>query len=74
MPKPNSTEVTPGRFNMTPSALVVKHITTTDTALAAQAATRRFEYRERELRARIEAELQAVRDAYLNELAALDLE
>ncbi len=40
---------------------------------AASAATYRYECRVRELQARFEIELQGVRDAYLSELASLDL-
>jgi hypothetical protein len=73
MPRTNEV-TTAGRFNMAPSALVARQIATTDTALAARAATHRFEARERELRMRFESELQAVRDAFLQELAGLGLE
>jgi hypothetical protein len=48
---------TAGRFNMAPSAVIVRQITTGDVASGAVAAARRFEARERELRSRFEAEL-----------------
>jgi hypothetical protein len=43
---------------MAPSAVVIKNITSTDTTLAATAAARRFEARERELRTRFELDLE----------------
>ncbi len=44
-----------------------------DTASAAPVATYRYQSRIRELEARFEQELQGFRDAYLAELASLDL-
>jgi hypothetical protein len=63
-----------GRFNTAPSLAVARQIASNDSASAASAATYRFECRCRELSDRFEQELQGVRDAYLAELAALDLE
>ena len=63
-----------GRINMAPSLQVARMICSNDTASAASAATYRFEARCRELQARFEQELQGVRDAYLAELAGLDLQ
>jgi hypothetical protein len=63
-----------GRFNTAPSLLVARQICSNDTASLAAAATYRFEARCRELQQRFEIELQGVRDAYLQELAGLDLE
>jgi hypothetical protein len=63
-----------GRFNTAPSLAIARQIASNDTTSAASAATYRFECRCRELQARFEDELQGVRDAYLAELAALDLE
>jgi hypothetical protein len=74
MARTNSEVTIAGRFNMSPSNLVIKQITSSDTASAAEAATYRFQSRERELRSRFEAEMQAIRDAYLAELAGLELE
>jgi hypothetical protein len=63
-----------GRFNTAPSLAIARQICSNDTASAASAATYRFECRCRDLQDRFEQELQGVRDAYLAELAALDLE
>ena len=57
----------------TPSLLIARQIGSNDAASAASAASYRYEARMRELHARFENELQAVRDAYLRELAGLDL-
>lgn len=73
MPRTNEVSIN-GRFNMAPSAVVIRQITTGDVASGAVAAARRFETRERELRMRFETELQAVRDAFLQELAGFDFE
>ena len=59
-----------GRFSTAPSLLIARQIGSND---AASAASYRYEARVRELHARFENELQAVRDAYLHELAGLDL-
>ena len=61
-----------GRFSTAPS--LARQISSNDTASAASAATYRYECRVRELQARFEQELQGVRDAYLAELAGLDLQ
>jgi len=63
-----------GRFSTAPSLAIARQICSNDTASAASAATYRFEARCRELQQRFEIELQGVRDAYLQELAGLDLE
>jgi hypothetical protein len=63
-----------GRFNTAPSLAIARQIASNDTTSAASAATYRFECRCRELQARFEEELQGVRDAYMRELADLDLE
>lgn len=63
-----------GRFNTAPSLAIARQIASNDSASAASAATYRFECRCRELQDRFEQELQSVRDAYLQELAGLDLE
>jgi hypothetical protein len=63
-----------GRFNTAPSLAVARQICSNDTASAASAASYRYECRVRELQDRFEQELQGVRDAYLQELAGLDLE
>ena len=60
-------DVAQGRFHTAPSLLIARQISSNDTASAASAASYR------ELHARFENELQAVRDAYLQELAGLDL-
>jgi hypothetical protein len=71
-PSKTITKSTPsGRFNTAPSLAIARQ---NDTAGAASAATYRFECRCRELQDRFEQELQGVRDAYLQELAGLDLE
>ena len=62
-----------GRFATAPSLLIARQIGSNDAASAASAASYRYEARIRELHARFENELQAVRDAYLHELAGLDL-
>ena len=62
-----------GRFTTAPSLLIARQIGSNDAASAASAASYRYEARMRELHARFENELQAVRDAYLQELAGLDL-
>jgi hypothetical protein len=63
-----------GRFSTAPSVVVANRICSSDQAHSAQAATYRYESRCRELQDRFEQELQAVRDAYLQELAGLELE
>jgi len=63
-----------GRFNTAPSLAIARQIASNDSASAAAAATYRFECRYRELSDRFEQELQGVRDAYLQELASLDLQ
>jgi len=63
-----------GRFSTAPSLLVARQICSNDTASAASAATYRFECRVREMQQRFEIEMQGIRDAYLQELAGLDLE
>jgi hypothetical protein len=63
-----------GRFNTAPSLAIARQIASNDTTSAASAATYRFECRCRDLQDRFEQELQGVRDAYLQELAALDFE
>jgi hypothetical protein len=60
-----------GRFSTAPSLAIARQICSNDTA---SAATYRYECRVRELQQRFEVELQGVRDAYLQELAGLDLE
>jgi hypothetical protein len=62
-----------GRFNTAPSLAIARQICSNDTASAASAATYRYECRVRELQQRFEIELQGVREAYLQELASLDL-
>ena len=62
-----------GRFSTAPSLLIARQISSNDAASSAAAATYRYEARVRELQQRFEIELQAVRDAYLAELAGLDL-
>jgi hypothetical protein len=62
-----------GRFNTAPSLAIARQICSNDSASAASAATYRFESCVRELQSRFEVELQGVRDAYLQELAGLDL-
>jgi hypothetical protein len=52
---------------------IARQICSNDTASAASAATYRYQSRVRELEQRFEVELQGVRDAYLQELAGLDL-
>ena len=61
-----------GRFS-TATLLIARQISSNDSASAASAASYRYEARVRELHSRFENELQAVRDAYLQELAGLDL-
>jgi hypothetical protein len=63
-----------GRFNTAPSLAIARQICSNDTASAASAASYRCAARVRELEQRFEVELQGVRDAYLQELAGLDLE
>jgi hypothetical protein len=63
-----------GRFSTAPSLATARMICSNDTASAATAASYRYESRVRELEQRFEIELQGVRDAYLQELAGLDLE
>lgn len=63
-----------GRFNTAPSLATARQIASNDTVSAASAATYRLECRCRELQDRFEQELQGVRDAYLQELAGLDLD
>jgi hypothetical protein len=63
-----------GRFSTAPSLVIARQICSNDTASAATAASYRYESRVRELQQRFEVELQGVRDAYLQELAGLDLE
>jgi len=53
---------------------IARQICSNDTASAATAASYRYESRVRELQQRFEIELQGVRDAYLQQLAGLDLE
>jgi hypothetical protein len=67
------TEAT-GRFSTAPSLAIARQICSNDTASAATAASYRYQARVRELEQRFEQELQGVRDAYLQELAGLDLE
>ena len=62
-----------GRFSTAPSLLIARQIGSNDAASAASAASYPNEARVRELHSRFENELQAVRDAYLHELAGLDL-
>ena len=62
-----------GRFSTAPTLVVARQISSNDSASAASAASYRYEARVMELRMRFENELQAVRDAYLQELAGLDL-
>jgi hypothetical protein len=62
-----------GRFSTAPSLAIARQICSNDTASAATAASYRYESRVREQQ-RFEIELQGVRDAYLQELAGLDLE
>jgi hypothetical protein len=54
--------------------IIARQICSNDTASAATAASYRYAARVRELEQRFEIELQGVRDAYLQELAGLDLE
>jgi len=61
------------RFSTAPSLVIARQICSNDTASAASAASYRYQARVRELEQRFEAELQGVRDAYLQELAGLDL-
>jgi hypothetical protein len=63
-----------GRFSTAPSLVIARQICSNDTASAATAASYRYAARVRELQQRFEQELQGVRDAYLQELAGLDLE
>ena len=63
-----------GRFSTAPSLAIARQICSNDTASAATAASYRYQARIRELEQRFEVELQGVRDAYLQELAGLDLE
>jgi hypothetical protein len=63
-----------GRFSTAPSLVIARQICSNDTASAATAANYRYECRVRELQQRFEIELQGVRDAFLQELAGLDLE
>jgi hypothetical protein len=63
-----------GRFSTAPSLAIARQICSNDTASAATAASYRYESRVRELEARFETEMQGVRDAFLQELAGLDLE
>jgi hypothetical protein len=63
-----------GRFSTAPSPVIARQICSNDTASAATAASYRYQARVRELEQRFEIELQGVRDAYLQELAGLDLE
>jgi len=63
-----------GRFSTAPSLAIARQICSNDTASAATAASYRYERRVRELQQRFEIELQGVRDAYLQQLAGLDLE
>ena len=51
-----------------------RQICSNDTASAATTASYRYQARVRELEQRFEQELQGVRDAFLQELAGLDLE
>jgi hypothetical protein len=60
-----------GRFSTAPSLLIARQIGSNDAASAASAASYRYEARVRELHTRFENELQAVRDAYLQELAGI---
>jgi hypothetical protein len=62
-----------GRFSTAPTLAIARQISSNDSASAASAACYRYESRVRELYSRFENELQAVRDAYLQELAGLDL-
>lgn len=62
------------RFSTAPSLAIARQICSNDTASAATAASYRYQARVRELEQRVEVELQGVRDAYLQELAGLDLE
>ena len=63
-----------GRFSTAPSLVIARQICSNDTASAASAASYRYQARVRELETRFELELQGVRDAFLQELAGLDLE
>jgi hypothetical protein len=63
-----------GRFSTAPSLAIARQICSNDTASAATAASYRYQARVRELEQRFEQELQGVRDAFLQELAGLDLE
>jgi len=63
-----------GSFSTAPSLAIARQICSNDTASAATAASYRYQARIRELEQRFEIELQGVRDAYLQELAGLDLE
>ncbi len=62
-----------GRFSTAPSLAIARQICSNDTASAATAASYRYQARVRELEQRFEVELQGVRDAFLQELAGLDL-
>ena len=62
-----------GRFSTAPSLAIARQICSNDTASAATAASYRYQARVRELEQRFEVELQGVRDAFLQELASLDL-
>jgi hypothetical protein len=63
-----------GRFSTAPSLVIARQICSNDTASAATSASYRYQARVRELEQRFEIELQGVRDAFLQELAGLDLE
>jgi hypothetical protein len=62
-----------GRFSTAPAWLLPGRFRSNDTASAVTAASYRYQARIRELEQRFEVELQGVRDAFLQELASLDL-
>jgi hypothetical protein len=74
MAKQVTTAAPLGRFSTAPSLVIANRISSNDQANAARSATFRYEARVRELEDRFEQEMQGVRDAYLQELAALGLE
>jgi hypothetical protein len=63
-----------GHFSTAPSLAIAQQIASNDAASAATAASYRYQTRVRELEQRFEVELQGVRDAFLQELAGLDLD
>jgi hypothetical protein len=74
MAKQVTTAAPLGRFSTAPSLVIANRISSNDQANAARSATFRYEARVRELEDRFEQEMQGVRDAYLQELAALELD